>query len=455
MKKIALSLSFLAVFFFSFASAKSISAYKQALDYLKRKQLVSCDPEEAYNFLQSRFPKTQIKPVFVGEQRIWKDGLDPEFACRLYRLIKDHPEIKIISAYRSVATQAKLCGPRGKKHGCAPPGTSCHQYGLAVDTTHRYSYSKMQSLLLPYKLHLAYSARGHIQCIEHQRASVRDKGGRKGCNFPCSGEGFAVDPHGSYNPNEIANTKSLGGFEAMQQQGLVGESGYAGEDAFKGLPSVLPNTDDYNYNYRGYGSSQDGYKLYPFYDNTEPDNQKVFDTSNTQTNKEIFRPLPDYLNENGYYDSDGGAVQGSKTNTNINTDDGGSAAPSTQGNGDSNSLLNGNSANLDTGDSDKNNFYLPQKASFSTNDSPILKFIMKGASAPVFVHNPSSDLGQDIYNKNLQAVQTKNIQINYKNYSLERKSAFSFKSYFSWVVDATAFSLIPGISAFNVLGLAI
>ena len=455
MKKIALSLSFFAIFFFSFASAKSISAYKQALDYLKQKQLVSCDPEEAYNFLQSRFPKTQIRPVFVGDQRIWKDGLDPEFACRLYKLIKDHPEIKIISAYRSVATQTKLCGPAGKKHGCAPPGTSCHQYGLAVDTAHKYSRDKMTKLLFQYKLHLPYSSIGHIQCVEHQRASIRDKGGKKGCNFPCSGMGFAVDPNGSYNPNEIENVNSLGGFEAMQEQGLVGESGYAGEDAFKGLPSVLPNTDDYNYNYKGDDSGQDGYQLYPFYDNTEPYNQEVFNTSNTQTNEEIFRPLPDYLNEDGYYDSDGGAVQGSNTNTNVNASGGGNATPSTQGNEDSNSLPNGSSTNLDMSDSGLNNFYSPQEASFSTHDSPILKFIMKGASAPVFVHNPNSDLGQDIYNKNLQAVQTKNIQINYKNYSLERKSAFSFKAYFSWVVDATAFSLIPGISAFNVLGLAI
>jgi hypothetical protein len=110
-------------------------------------------------------------------------GLNPEFACRLVNYFKRHPDQKIVSAYRSIAHQARICGSGGK--GCAPPGTSCHQYGLAVDV----SNIKLQVKQVELGLIRAYSG-PHLQCQENSVASCGPN------TKPCSGR----FPNGSQLP---------------------------------------------------------------------------------------------------------------------------------------------------------------------------------------------------------------------------------------------------------------
>lgn len=130
-----------------------------------------------------------------------KGGIHPTLACRLTKLIDAFPEcnIKINSAYRAV--QPCKPGP-----GCAPQGSSCHQYGLAVDIGSSCQAKLAQFLGVKtstsqgaqqFKLHFGYQLAGsypnHIQCVEN---------GVAGCNVNtkgCDGNG-AIKSDSSYAP---------------------------------------------------------------------------------------------------------------------------------------------------------------------------------------------------------------------------------------------------------------
>ena len=207
------TLIFLFVFMLSFVKAldlASVAQYKRqpassdtalqmALDSLQQSGRASCNPNEAYNFLMTRaVGPLKIKPRYVTGKYI--DGIDPEFACRLARFLKDYPQFKIKSAYRSVAKQRAICG--SGRRGCAPPGGSCHNYGLAVDLKPSMSKAKWNPILAKYKLNVPpdypLPAVGHVQCIEHQHAGPgKGKIYKNGCSTPCTPGGPAISPYGS------------------------------------------------------------------------------------------------------------------------------------------------------------------------------------------------------------------------------------------------------------------
>ncbi len=270
--------------------SKVPNVLNQAETWLYENGKTSCNPEEAYNFLFAHANSgVLIKPVKNSEGK-YVDGLDPEFACRLYALIKDNPQISIISAYRSVQKQRELCGPKGKPHGCAPPGTSCHQYGLAVDLGLPSNLSKrsvFQSILARYKLHLPYSSNGHVQCVEHQIASHGDRGDKKGCTFSCVPGGFEIDPNGSYGKaltpsGGIANDNTQGGFMET------------GEFGFGDLPDIS-GEDDYVYD--GYDSYSDYTDVYTNITGDTVKTQKTHTEIPKKEYRTLFLPLPDYLND--------------------------------------------------------------------------------------------------------------------------------------------------------------
>lgn len=111
-----------------------------------------------------------------------RGGINPSLACRLVKFFEYAEKqgcrnIKITSAYRSAQQQEDMCGAGST--GCAPPGRSCHQYGLAVDISSSCT-GWMRSYLgtknpgtagaKQFKLHFPYSG-DHIQCIENTTAS--------------------------------------------------------------------------------------------------------------------------------------------------------------------------------------------------------------------------------------------------------------------------------------------
>ncbi len=219
------------------------NAYELAMQELQKRGSVSCNPDEAYNLIMSRDAggrspglALKVKPTLNPQTRMFVDGLDPELACRIAALMKSDPKIKIIYGYRSIADQTAICGASGKAHGCAKPGRSCHQRGLAADLSFPKEYSRAyrQLLLSKYKLHLAYSSGAHVQCIEHKKASVSS------CNFPCAKDGPSIDPNGSGpNATQFASQDSFGGVRQNNTSLLQPSYGYD-------TPSYA-NQSDYNY----------------------------------------------------------------------------------------------------------------------------------------------------------------------------------------------------------------
>ncbi len=186
------------MFFSAFANAQS--AYDLAMQELQKKGAVSCNPDEAYNLILSRDAggrssglSLKIKPRLDPKTQMFVDGIDPELACRIAALMKSDPKIKVIHGYRSVADQRRLCGASGQSRGCAPPGRSCHNRGLAADLSFPKNYSRAyrQNLLSKFKLHLAYSSNAHVQCVEHKKANVDS------CNTPCARAGVYISQNGS------------------------------------------------------------------------------------------------------------------------------------------------------------------------------------------------------------------------------------------------------------------
>lgn len=98
-------------------------------------------------------------------------------ACRLTKFFKAVEEkgcsVKIISGYRSAGTQARTCAsicgnPNGCSGSCGRPGTSCHQYGLAVDVSGP-CIGWMRMAAPQFRLVFPYKGQ-HIQCAEHNVA---------------------------------------------------------------------------------------------------------------------------------------------------------------------------------------------------------------------------------------------------------------------------------------------
>jgi hypothetical protein len=124
-----------------------------------------------------------------------KAGIHPTLACRLTKLMQAYQRcnIRINSAYRSPEQQASMCG--SGRTGCARAGTSCHQYGLAVDISSSCQAELARFLGVKtnrspgaqqFGLHFAYqisSLPNHIQCVENGVAACSQN------TKPCDGNG--------------------------------------------------------------------------------------------------------------------------------------------------------------------------------------------------------------------------------------------------------------------------
>ena len=190
------------LFFFSANRAEAVDATHSQSDILDAagKALgATCNAASAYAFLRTRANgNVKLVPSTTGGSGTARGGIDPELACRLQKLLQARSDIKIISGYRSAAYQRSLCG--GGRKGCAPPGKSCHQYGLAVDVNK--GDKSLRQYVKQFGLHFPYSG-NHIQCQEHVRA---------GCSPstpPCAKGGVRInggtDPGPSYNPGSVNN----------------------------------------------------------------------------------------------------------------------------------------------------------------------------------------------------------------------------------------------------------
>lgn len=139
----------------------------------------SSDP---YTTLEAMRASTGVKlrPNASGSVSNLKNGIDPVLACRLTKLFEfakqNGCEFKINSAFRDERDQARACtnvcgNPSGCSKGCAPPGGSCHQYGLAIDVSGSGNCVTWLRKVSPqFELHFPYSGQ-HIQCKEHRVAS--------------------------------------------------------------------------------------------------------------------------------------------------------------------------------------------------------------------------------------------------------------------------------------------
>ncbi len=147
-----------------------------------------------YPYLEGQKTATDIQITPVSAENTsggLRPGIDPMLACRLAKLIRAMGEkgcqIKVKSAYRSVQQQQSICG--AGRSGCAAAGTSCHQYGLAVDITST-CIAQLRTYLgtgnpsaigaQEFKLHFPYYG-DHIQCVEHAQASCTPN------TSPCGG----------------------------------------------------------------------------------------------------------------------------------------------------------------------------------------------------------------------------------------------------------------------------
>lgn len=134
-----------------------------------------------------------------------RDGIDPALACRLVKMLQFADQkgcrTRITSGYRSPAKQAAMCG--GGRTGCARAGTSCHQYGLAVDMNGP-CLSWLKQIAPQFQL-IQNQIPGdpyHFQCAEHRGAS------RRSCTGPCNG-GVAITPDFSNMPAPYTDSRNL------------------------------------------------------------------------------------------------------------------------------------------------------------------------------------------------------------------------------------------------------
>lgn len=148
-----------------------------------------CD-SDPYKALEKFNKGAQLRPVQSGNS--FRNGIDSALACRVSKMLQFAEQqgcratIGSKGGYRSPDLQRNMCG--GGSTGCAAAGTSCHQYGLAVDISApclgwlkqiapRFHLVKPPISGDPY----------HFQCEEHPRGS------RRSCTGPCNG-GLAITP---------------------------------------------------------------------------------------------------------------------------------------------------------------------------------------------------------------------------------------------------------------------
>lgn len=172
---------------------------------------------DPYEKLKGFISGGNIVPKWVNGKP--EAGIDPALACRLSKMLeamKGRCNAKIISGHRSANQQESMCG--SGRSGCAAPGRSCHQYGLAVDLS--TDCNKLLRQVAP-QFQLGFPYYGiHVQCAEHKTA------GRSSCSGPCNG-GIEINPDanalanaGSYSPSSgISNMfrQALGLPEQPQQ----------------------------------------------------------------------------------------------------------------------------------------------------------------------------------------------------------------------------------------------
>lgn len=173
-------------------------------------------PSDPYSVLEAMRTgtNTRLRPDASGQTSVstLKSGIDPVLACRLTKLFEfgrqNGCSFQINSAFRDEADQARACtnvcgNPRGCAKGCAPPGDSCHQYGLAIDVTGSQQCLLWLRRVSPqFELHFPYNG-NHIQCKEHKVASCSRS--TPSCNGSVQ---ITTDPRNLSGPN--ASSAPLG-----------------------------------------------------------------------------------------------------------------------------------------------------------------------------------------------------------------------------------------------------
>lgn len=175
----------------------------------------SC-PSDPYTMLENMRTGTNVRlrPSASGQGSVstLTSGIDPVLACRLTKLFEFAQQngcsFRINSAYRNEQDQARACtnvcgNPSGCAKGCAPPGGSCHQYGLAIDVTGSQQCLLWLRRVSPqFELHFPYSG-NHLQCKEHKVASCNRS--TPSCNGSIQ---ITADPRNLSGPN--ASSAPLG-----------------------------------------------------------------------------------------------------------------------------------------------------------------------------------------------------------------------------------------------------
>lgn len=129
--------------------------------------------------------------------------INPTLACRLAKYLEAVKNMgcnpKISSGYRSVSAQKRACTnvcgdpngctkAQGHDGGCAPPGSSCHQYGAAVDVSGASkgkgceradgAFAAQYGLIFGYSGNPSIpadnrgSGKNHFQCIENRTSGA-------------------------------------------------------------------------------------------------------------------------------------------------------------------------------------------------------------------------------------------------------------------------------------------
>ncbi len=185
--------------------AASLAKEKAAAD---KSLLGGCEYDPYQKLTEMRAINGGARVVPVREGQTLKDGLDPALACRLSKFIehvrKNGCNASINSAYRSEADQRRACSqvcgnPAGCSSGCASFGSSCHNYGLAVDLSPSSCMTRFAPIARDFGLstkHPGYGNPIHYQCAEHAGGASR-----RFCSAPCNGgAAISFSPSGPLSP---------------------------------------------------------------------------------------------------------------------------------------------------------------------------------------------------------------------------------------------------------------
>ncbi len=449
------------------------NAYQMAMEDLQKKGAVSCNPDEAYNFLISRAsPGLKIKPTEQFKNGGFTNGIDPELACRLEKLLRDYSCIKIISGFRSRAKQAGIwkshydawkAGKR-KSIGANRPGNSCHEKGLAVDITG--CVSKVRQILSDksnkYKLHFPYSG-PHLQCVEHK--SPKCPGDKI---IACNGDlapiimaskgttdeykqGYGMYNDIQANSNQTAQTPIYGNqiSSPSQQYGYVPISGEGVKiaDSSSGLGDN--QTDSWWNDLLGTTGDNNEYSEYAYSDMGTP---SVVETAGSSKSPISFKPVLGYTDKKpGANETSNAPVQNSSNNSADSSLGSNSNTRASRGGLRQASFASFFSPNEETA---IDRFFLTNSIS-NYNSSGFSAFIDDTARA-------NSTLDQSIYRHKFKdgyetggnyAEQVGSINYNKQNTSNEDSGPSLWdtaKSYFSSGLDIASFVVFPTINIFAI-----